>query len=217
MWRFVLRENIRRYRELLADTKSEPERARLQRLLDQAEAELAELEALSTPEPVRQNGELRQIAEQAVNDAMHLLRAQSADLQLFRAETGSLMIVAQRNLPSPFLHHLENVRIGDGSAYARCFETNSTIAVEDLQADPLSAPHLDAARAAGIRSLLSVPLCDSSANPIGVLSVHFVSPHCMSEHDLARAKYLVRGIGLAVADVAYSAGFRGNPGSSGGV
>ena len=47
MWRFLLQENIRRYREQIAAEKAESNRAVLQQLLGDAEAELTKLEEAS--------------------------------------------------------------------------------------------------------------------------------------------------------------------------
>lgn len=195
MWRFVLKENISRFHALLEQADSNEQRETLLQLLREAELELDELEAASSPEIARRDYRLNSFAQHAVDEAMVLHRAQFASLQIFDEIRDRLIVLAQRNLRATFLHHLAQVRPGDGSACGRCLADDAPAAVEDVNGDPGFEPHRKAASEAGIRAIQSSPVRDRSGKLIAVLSTYFEAPQCFSDDDIYRMTYFADTIG----------------------
>lgn len=180
MWRAILEDNIRHFRELLAAKRPEHNADTLRRLLAEAEAELEQLERASTHERARSDAILRVFAETAIDDAMRLNQAQFGNLQIFDETSGSLIILAQRNFRNPFLNHFAIVKPGDGSACGRASVDSNRLVIEDIALDPAFESHLRVAIEAGFRAVQSTPLRDGSGRLLGVLSTHFSNPRCFS-------------------------------------
>lgn len=196
MWRFVLKENIQRFRALLAQGAPGPESQKLRQLLKDAEAELEELEQASTPDKARGDTSLSFFAERIVEEAMNLQEAQFSSLQIFDETREHLIILAQRNFRAPFLHHLAQMRPGDGSACGRSLENDAPAVIEDVNGDPAFEPHLQAAREAGFEAVQATPVRDASGTLIAVLSTYFSGPRRFSEDDLYRMNTFVDSIGI---------------------
>ena len=193
MWRFVLRENISRFHTLLATEQSAEKRDTLRRLLKEAEEELNELEQVSTPLLARRDDALRFYADQCVEQAVRLHAAQFSTLQIYDEAREQLIILAQKNFRAPFLLHLSNVRLGDGSACARCLENGVPAAVEDVNSDAAFEPHRRAALEAGFEAVQASPVPGRSDALIAVLSTYFSRPRRFSEDELtAMARYAAR-------------------------
>lgn len=183
MWRFALRNNIRRLRSLLVAGTPGNEPALLQGLLDEAETELRDLENASAHELVRQNDALRLFAQKAVDDAIELLHAQFGNLQIYDHSTNALIMVAQRNFRKPFLDYFAVVISDEESACGRCLATGERVVIEDVDNDPSFVRHLPIARETGFRAVQSTPLCDHSGRFLGVISTHFHEPRRFTAHD----------------------------------
>lgn len=198
MWRFVLKENIRRFEALLLEERSPAERATVLELLARAKAELAELDGASTAEFGRRSPEIRRIAEQSVEDAMRLHGAQFGNLQVYDETRGGLIIVAQVNFRSEFLNHFALVKPADGSACARALGDGGQTVVADVNVDPDFEPHRRVAYEAGFRAVLSSPLRAPSGKLIGVLSTHFSAPRTFSPDELDKTARLAASVAAAL-------------------
>lgn len=193
MWRFVIRENIRRFQSLLATEESAARRDTLQQLLKEAEEELDELEHASTPLAAQRDDALRFFADQCVEQAVRLHAAQFSTLQIYDEARERLIILAQRNFRAPFLLHLSSMRPGDGSAFARCLETSAPAVVEDANTDQVFEPHRRAALEAGFEAVQASPVPDRSGALIAVLSTYFSRPRRFTDDELkAMARYAAR-------------------------
>jgi GAF domain-containing protein len=198
VWRFVLRENIRRFQNLIAKEESDLKRDILRRLLKDAEEELEELEQASTPQIAQRDDALRFFADNCVEQAVRLHAAQFSTLQIYDEAREQLIILAQRNFRPPFLHHLSSVKPGDGSACGRCLENNAPAVIEDVNRDLAFEPHREAALEAGFEAVQASPVPNRSEALIAVLSTYFSRPRRFSENDLnGMASYAARiGPGL---------------------
>ena len=196
MWRFVLKENIRRLSTLVAQATSAREREELGRLLKDCETELEELEEASTTQEAAADASLRFLAERIVDEAVKLYGAQFSSLQIFDESREHLLILAQRNFRAPFLHYLAQMRPGDGSACGRCLSDNAPATIEDVHSDPEFEPHREAAREAGFEAVHATPVRDGTGNLIAVLSTYFGAPKSFSEDDLYRMTYFADSIGI---------------------
>jgi GAF domain-containing protein len=195
MWRFVLRENIQRFHALMSFAHTDEERETLQQLLKEAELELEELEEASTPEIARRDAWLNSLAARTVDEAIALQGAQFASLQIFDQNRGQLIILAQRNLRAKFLHHLAQMKPGDGSACGRCLAEDAPVAIEDVNSDIGFQPHLEAANEAGFQAVVAFPVRDTSGKLIAVLSTYFEAPRQFTDIDLDRMAELTGTLG----------------------
>ena len=198
MWRFVLRENIRRLRALMAQEQSGAERQKLSQFLKEAEAELADIERVSTPPVARSDAALESLAGRAVHDAMKLSGAQFGSLQIYDKARAQLMILAQRNFRAPFLHSLALMKPGDGSACGRCLAAGASAAVADVNTDPAFEPHREAAREAGFRAVHASPVRDAGGTLMAVLSTYYSAPRSFSDDDLYRMDFYADSISLGL-------------------
>ncbi|HJP68443.1 MAG TPA: GAF domain-containing protein [Sphingomicrobium sp.] len=165
---------------------SDEQRQTLRRLLLEAETELNELEKASTPEIAKNDAWLDLLANRAVDQAMGLSGAQFASLQVFDETREHLIILAQRNLRAKFLHHLSQMKPGDGSACGRCLAEDAPAVVVNVQEDGPFKPHLQAATEAGIHAAAAFPVRDGSAQLIAVLSIYFEAPRSWSDDEMHR-------------------------------
>jgi GAF domain-containing protein len=195
MWRYVLKENILRFNALLGQAPNEDERAKLRQLVEQAEAELRELEEASTPDIARTDAALKFFAERAIGEAQKLSGANFSTLQIRDGSRERLVILAQSNFRAPFLHHLEQMRPGDGSASGRCIADNAPAAIDDVNSDPEFEPHRKAAKEAGFRAVQAFPVRNGSGRLIAVLSSYFSEPQSSAEADLSQTARFAESLG----------------------
>lgn len=184
MRRFVLRENIARYRRHLDGQLQDETRATILRLLGDARAELSELER----QPILDAGDgagLLAVADQAVRAVIEEQEGHFANLQLLDEASGRLTIIAHANLPLTFLRHFEIVSCEDDPACAQCVRLQAPVAVRDVLADAAYGRHHEVARQTGYRALMSAPLRIGRAC-IGVVSVLYAAPRRISGAQIAR-------------------------------
>jgi hypothetical protein len=99
--------------------------------------------------------------------------ADYGNVQLFDSENNVLRIVAQRGFDREFLRFFDTVRRDHGCVCSNAMNERSRIVVADVAIDPLFT---DESRGvllrAGVRSVQSTPLIDSSAGFVGMVSTH---------------------------------------------
>ena len=195
MWRFVLKENIRRLQVLAVREKSGAERQKLLQLVEEAKAELAEIDQASTPERARNDVALEYFAGRVVDDALELNGAQFGSLQIYDDSREHLMVLAQRNFRAPFLHHLALMKPGDGSPCGHCLADDTPAEVADVNVDQSFEPHRTAAREAGFQAVQAFPVRNGAGSPIAVLSTYFSDPRSFSRDDLHRMSIYTASVG----------------------
>lgn len=186
MWRFVLHENVERYRRLLATEKDGERRRVLQRLVDADERELAELNAASMRAHAAHNAEIASLLQNLLDGAIKTSGADLGIIQIFDTETQSLLIGAQRNFRRPFLDHFAVVAAGDGSSCGRALADKCPVRLEDIADAPSYAAERDVAHDAGFRAVQSIPLVEAGLF-IGMLSTHFRAPRAWSAEEQAKS------------------------------
>ena len=199
MWRFVLHQNIQRYRELLSQTLSDAERERVLTLLREAEAELADLETLSTPIPVRQNEDLREIAERSVDDTVETLGALGACLQIWWPAKRSLLLVAQKNLPLSLLRAVTNGEVDREAVPVTAFARNNQVTLEDAGAASIGEHYRQTLQSANVRSAIASPVHSPTGAIAGVLTAYFVLPMRFDQDLLEKTERLANGTGAALS------------------
>jgi signal transduction histidine kinase/ActR/RegA family two-component response regulator len=103
-------------------------------------------------------------------------------LSLGDPERPGLRLGVHAGLDEEFLRHVEAVPPGEG-ACGTAYTERRRVVVEDVEVDPIYAPHRDAARKAGFRSCHSTPLISRRGDTVGVLSLLFVEPHRPSDRE----------------------------------
>lgn len=116
-------------------------------------------------------------------DAIALHGAEYGNVQLLAGD--HLVIVAQYGFKRPFLEVFRQVRAEAGSACGRALKTGRTIVIRDIETDEAFAPYRAAARAAGFRSVTTMPLVTTEGIALGAVSVHFVKIHVPTGIELA--------------------------------
>jgi hypothetical protein len=199
VWRFVLYQNIQRYRELLSQVLSDAERERVQALLREAEAELADLETLSTPAPVQRNDDLREVAERSVDDTVETLGALGACLQLWWPAKRSLLLVAQKNLPLSLLRAVTNGDVDREAVPVTAFARDTQVALEDAEAASIVEHYRQTLHSANVRAAIASPVRSPAGAIAGVLTAYFVHPMHFDEDLLEKAERLANGTGAALS------------------
>jgi PAS domain S-box-containing protein len=115
--------------------------------------------------------------------AIELLGADLGNIQLFDEDAKSLRIAVQRGFEQAFLDRFAEVDADEPSACGLVLAERQPVMIEDVEADPRFAPSRDAAKAAGYRAVLSVPLFKTGGGLVGVLSTHFRDVRRLSDRD----------------------------------
>ena len=104
--------------------------------------------------------------------------ADRGNIQLYDGESRALFIAAHRGFDGAFLSYFRSVSAEDGSACAQALREGSTVTIEDVERDLEFAPHRPIAASAAFRAVVSTPMVNSeTADPVGMISVHFAAPH----------------------------------------
>jgi GAF domain-containing protein len=94
--------------------------------------------------------------EVLLNDVAALHAAEFGDVQLSAGD--ELILVAQRNLSTPFLEAFRRVRKDDGCVCGRALRSRDSVVVSDIDTDTYFAPFRGDATAAGFRGVQSTPI-----------------------------------------------------------
>ena len=127
--------------------------------------------------------ELQPLLDEVLEATMTMLNADFGNVQLCDPETGALKIVAQRGFQQEFLDYFDRVEEGTASCGA-ALQRGERVVVEDVETDPIFAPHRTIVAAAGYRAVQSTPLFSRGGEPLGMISTHFRRPHRPSEREL---------------------------------
>jgi hypothetical protein len=121
--------------------------------------------------PTLQDG-LENLLERAIS--MH--RTDMGYIHLFMRQTCTLALAVQRGFDAAFVDELQTVSINEYSPCMMALRAGKRVIVEDVEVDPLFAPHRAIAKAAGYRAVQSTPLTSRKGTLVGVLSTHFRQP-----------------------------------------
>jgi GAF domain-containing protein len=121
-----------------------------------------------------------------LHDVVALHGAEFGDVQLPIGD--ELVIVAQQGLGAAFLKAFKRVGCDDGSACGRALREQTTIVIEDVEADPEYEQFRSDARAAGYRGVQTTPLFTSNGEFIGMVSTLFANVHRPTEIEMETLK-----------------------------
>jgi PAS domain S-box-containing protein len=159
------------------------------RLVAEADA-LAKLNDLSTR--LWRSRSLSEGLDEILAAVIELLGAEKGNIQLLDAKGAVLSIVAQHGFEPAFLEFFREVSATDDSACGRALRSAQRIVIEDVETDTPYAPFRAVARAAGYRSVISVPLVGADGAQLGMVSTHFRLIHRPSEQELRRLDLYLR-------------------------
>lgn len=114
--------------------------------------------------------------QELLREAIKAEKAGKGTLQRYDPSIDELEIVAQEGFTAEFLDHFKAVRPFDSSCCGRAFGVGTPIIISDVELDNGFRPNLKIARAAGFRSVKSVPIVSSKGEKLGVISTHFKEP-----------------------------------------
>jgi signal transduction histidine kinase/PAS domain-containing protein len=101
-------------------------------------------------------------------------------------EMGTLTIAAHDGLEQPFLDAFARIQPSADSAWGTALATRRRVIIEDVTTTSPAfreSPSMAVLLAAGVRALQSTPLLDLVAEPIGVFSTHYRTPHRVEDLD----------------------------------
>ena len=149
-------------------------------------AELAAMTALQRLGALVVNeSNLETVLGRIVESAMSISGADFGNIQLLNPVSSRLEIVAQRGFPQWWVDYWAIVSEGEGSCGASLANRQRVI-VEDVEQSPIFAgtPSLDMQRKAGVRSVISTPLCSRSGDLLGMFSTHYRERHVADDRTL---------------------------------
>jgi GAF domain len=136
----------------------------------------AEVREVPTPAP-------DQFAQELLECALRITRADFGNVQLVHPDDGSLRIVAHSGFEDEFLQYFAVVD-DEHCACGRAAQQAQQVVVGDVSIDPQFAPHVDIAKSAGFLSVQSTPLVDRHGRLVGMVSTHYARANAISPLEL---------------------------------
>ncbi|HKT17001.1 MAG TPA: PAS domain S-box protein [Stellaceae bacterium] len=133
---------------------------------------------------LRQARSLRDGLDELLLATIDLLGAKMGNIQLFDRAGKVLRFAAHHGFKQDFLEFFREVSADDDTACGRALRTGKPVVIEDVESDMSFEEFRAIRRAAGYRAVISAPLVNPRGKVLGMLSVHFGSPHRPSDMDL---------------------------------
>ncbi|EKS29744.1 GAF domain-containing protein [Afipia felis] len=185
MRRFLVRENIRLYKNQLASKRNDENREVLEKLLAEAEDELVHLENLwlwTCPQrPISQQSGTA--IERILDDIVTRSNAAFGSVQLYDENSGALYLIAQNNLDGILTEKFAVVRAGDSTIGAQTLKAHVSIIIEDVDNGCNDKNLLDWTRPLAVRSIHTTPILDRDGKFVGVFSTLFSQPNAMTDRE----------------------------------
>ena len=174
----------------------EVEQARSEEAEGHVKADLLDLTRLNQLGSLlgRKGIEVKRSLGAVIDTAMAISGADKGNVQLFASNSGTLTIAAQRGFDAAFLKFFADVRSDDPSAYGKAMQAADRIIVEDVMNSEIFAGQASQQVLidAGVRGVISMPLKSSMETLVGMISVHFSTPHRPTERELHFLDLLAR-------------------------
>jgi len=138
--------------------------------------------------------DLTHCLQETLDAGIAILSGQKGNIQIFDPASGALTIAVHRGFQSPFLDFFRKVRDEDDSACSSAMQASNRIIVEDVLQSEIfvGKPALQVLIDAGVRAVVASPLIATSGAVLGMISIHFSSPHRPGERELGLLDMLVR-------------------------
>jgi PAS domain S-box-containing protein len=115
---------------------------------------------------------------------LDLLDSDMGSVQLLDTDGKILRIAAHSGFKQDFLEFSREISAAQDTACGRALRTGDIVVVEDVELDATDAALRSVRRAAGYRAIVTAPLINSRGTPLGMISVHFRSPHRPSASEM---------------------------------
>lgn len=138
--------------------------------------------------------DLHSLLENVLDAAIATAGADKGNIQLLAKTTGELQINVQRGFGDEFVEFYSQIHSGE-AACGTAMRSRKCVVVEDITRSPIflsQARALELKLAAGVRAVTCTPMLTRSGQLVGVLSVHFGTPHRPSDRDLHLLELLAR-------------------------
>ncbi|HYP97080.1 MAG TPA: chemotaxis protein CheB [Polyangiaceae bacterium] len=137
------------------------------------------------------------VLQEILNAGFDLLHSDSGTLHLYESKSATLQFAASRGLASEFQSRLGTIDLlGPTLPHAVALREHRTVAVEDIEREPMLVSFRDEWLSYGIRAVQCVPLTGRANDLLGVLTVHFRSPYRMDP----RSKRVIEMLARQAAD-----------------
>lgn len=182
MRRYVLRENIRRFHQMLVEAVGESEQARLKSFIDEAREELSLLERLwlITCPQLRIPLTLGSEAEDMLDRAVIAHHADFGSLQIWDDVEQGLCLIAQSNFDHSLVDRFACMREGDGVIFRTLRASRDLIVIADIETDGPAVSLRNWTAAVGIRGIVTRPLSGEGGSFLGAFSTFYAKPVSMT-------------------------------------
>jgi hypothetical protein len=200
MRRFILHENVRRYREALARATLPEERAGWASLLSKAEDELAinsEIWRRTCPH-FRVCDVLGYFLEDQLESLVSAHGSGHGSLQIYDEKRRVLRLVAQMNFTAEFIDMFGELTLDSGTVCERAASNHESLFVSDVQENGDFPGVAAFAARNGIHAIQSSPIFGFDGELLGMVSTHFCGVHDFSARDRELCKQHVMRLRMAL-------------------
>jgi PAS domain S-box-containing protein len=128
--------------------------------------------------------ELQPLLAEVLTATVAIQNSDFGTVQLYHPNIRKLEIVAHQGFDPDLITQFTLVDETSASSCGRALKTHRRVVVNDVQKDPESASHREAAAALGYRAQQSTPLFGRNGEVLGMISTHFRKPHRLLEREL---------------------------------
>ncbi len=188
---YVLKHRLERLvpsvRRALGEAEERAERRRAERELaavrDELAVQLADMTRLHEwSARLATSLELQPVLEEVLGAVTAIEGSDQGVLMLFDREAEELYTAASRGLSEDYLNQVGRIPVGQGPCGAAVAQRGRCIVV-DVEADPVFASRLPAARLGGYRAVHATPLLTRGGDVVGAIAVYFRQPHAPSDRE----------------------------------
>lgn len=194
MRRFVLKQNIERFEQMLRVARTPQDHAQIEALLAEARSEHARLMHVWTWSCPHLNisAETGATAQQMLDEVARILGAKLASLQFWDAEDQCFYLIAHQ-FDEASAKRFAVVKGGQGTVSEAVLAAQGPVIVDDVEQDNAFAAVLDWTRSVGVRSVHTTPCYGPSQNFLGTFSTHYAKPRSLTSHERElNAEYAAR-------------------------
>lgn len=143
---------------------------------------------------VRLEGDFQHNLYEILDAAIFVTTADKGKLQLYDADSGGLVLAAQRGFEDAFLDLFSHVRDGSTSPGGTALSSARRVLVEDVTRSEMFSGHpsLNSVLAADVRAVQFTPLVSSTGKVLGMISTHFKQPTRLTDRELRFTDLLAR-------------------------
>jgi hypothetical protein len=198
MRRFILKQNVERFEQMLRRETNVSNRAKIEALLEESRRELnmhVNVWTWTCPH-LDISVETGANAEKLLDEVSRILGAKLASLQFWDKSHQTYYLVAHL-FDEQSARKFAAVKDGDGTVSEAAKAAHGPIIVDDFDNNEAFAHLRDWARGVHIRAVHTTPLFGSSGDFLGTFSTHYEKPRALTKHERElNAQYATRFVAL---------------------